>query len=65
MSQKQVPVPVDSSAVGGGAPVEAWLQGGSLFGVGGVLLGYELAYRWGLRNGLRRRAAAQRVAANL
>lgn len=30
-------------------PVDAWLRAGSLFGVGGVLLGYYLAYTWGLR----------------
>jgi hypothetical protein len=30
-------------------PADAWLQAGSLFGVGGVLLGYYLAYTWGLR----------------
>ena len=43
--------------------LDAWLQAGSLFGVAGVLLGYYLAYTWGLRARLPRRAAAARVAA--
>ena len=38
-----------------GVAAEAWLQAGSLFGVGGVLLGYCLAYTWGLRARLPRR----------
>jgi hypothetical protein len=33
-----------------------WLQAGSLFAVGGVLLGYYLAYTWGLRARLPARA---------
>jgi hypothetical protein len=36
-------------AWGDAGPADAWLQAGSLFGVGGVLLGYYLAYTWGLR----------------
>jgi hypothetical protein len=45
-----------------GAPTTAWLQAGSLFGVGGLLLGYYLAYTWGLRARLpaRGHAAAPR-----
>jgi len=38
-----------------GLAADAWLQAGSLFGVGGVLLGYYLAYTWGLRARLPRR----------
>jgi hypothetical protein len=33
----------------GNGAAQAWLQAGSLFAVGGVLLGYYLAYTWGLR----------------
>ena len=43
-------------------PGDAWLQAGSLFGVGGVLLGYYLAYTWGLRARLPRRAPPTRLA---
>jgi hypothetical protein len=45
--------------VAGGAaePVAAWLQAGGWLGVGGVLLGYYLAYTWGLRARLPRRVA--------
>ncbi len=39
-------------------PADAWLRAGSLFGVGGVLIGYYLAYTWGLRSRLPRRRAA-------
>ena len=28
---------------------QAWIQAGSLLGVGGILLGYYLVYTWGLR----------------
>lgn len=40
----------------------AWLEAGSLFAVGGVLLGYYLAYTWGLRARLPRRIALHRIA---
>jgi hypothetical protein len=50
------------SAGSAAGPVEAWLRAGSLFGVGGVLLGYYLAYTWGLRARLPRRQAAPRLA---
>ena len=47
----------------GGTTVESWLQAGSLFGVGGVLLGYYLAYTWGLRARLPPRAPLPHFAA--
>jgi hypothetical protein len=50
------------STDGAGAPVEAWLQAGSLFGVGGVLLGYYLAYTWGLRARLPARGRLRAIA---
>jgi hypothetical protein len=34
---------------GEAVPAEAWLQAGSLVGVAALLLGYYLAYTWGLR----------------
>jgi hypothetical protein len=40
-----------------GVAAGAWLQAGSLFAVGGVLLGYYLLYTWGLRARLPRRDA--------
>jgi hypothetical protein len=36
-------------------PADAWLRAGSLFAVGGLLLGYYLAYTWGLRARLPKR----------
>ena len=34
---------------------DAWLQAGSLFGAGGLLLGHYLVYTWGLRSRLPKR----------
>jgi hypothetical protein len=39
-------------------PAAAWMQAGGWLGVGGVLIGYYLAYTWGLRGRLRRIARA-------
>jgi hypothetical protein len=50
------------SAGAASSPIDAWLQAGSLFGVGGVLLGYYLAYTWGLRARLPKRARLRAVA---
>jgi hypothetical protein len=48
---------------GAAGPAEAWLHADSRFGVGGVLLGYYLAYTWGLRARLPARAPPVRLAA--